>query len=102
MTIAQTENGRNFKCQALFERMLKKAWPDVSMVACGHHIFFRRGDGPVEELPSADALLFSHEIAKRVWGPGWKGVIRALAIEPEETRGEYAASLLDRLETFNA
>lgn len=40
----------------------------------------------VEEIPSADALIFNHAIAKKLWGITWRDVLTTLAMEPEVSR----------------
>lgn len=66
----------------------------VKDVIIAHHLVFvteeRREDGfvyqIVEEIPAADTLIFDHEIARRLWGSQWREVLKALALEPSETR----------------
>ncbi|MBR1173886.1 hypothetical protein JQ617_07970 [Bradyrhizobium sp. KB893862 SZCCT0404] len=94
MRLWEFENNRNTANEALFKRMLALAYPDVDLVVSGHHIFYRRaGDPQHEEIPSADALIFDHTIAQKVWGDGYRDVLTTLVIEPVATRD----ALLQRL-----
>ena len=62
------ENARNRKSAALFERMLRIAYGDCQVMV-GHHIGMEfQGDLQTEnEIPSADTLLFDHDIMSRVF-----------------------------------
>jgi hypothetical protein len=88
------ENARNTSNEALFAAMVREAYPDATLVVAGHHIFYRR-DGHIspEEIPSADALIFDHFIARKVWGDSYRDVLTQLALEPVATRD----ALLSRL-----
>lgn len=66
-----TEHTRNKKYAALYEELLKKAFPNSGItVMVGHHIGFEfAGDISTEnEIPSADCLLFDLGIMARVFG----------------------------------
>jgi uncharacterized membrane protein len=87
------ENDRNAAGADCFKKILREAF-DVTDVIVGHHLIYvyedKRDDGftyqIVEELPSADALIFDHDIARKIWGEDWKAKLQRLAIEPVETR----------------
>lgn len=92
----ETENARNSVNEDLFRAMLSEAYPDVNLVVGGHHIFYRRdGSNAAEEIPSADALIFDHFIAQKIWKENYKSVLAQLAQEPAATRD----ALLSRLFT---
>lgn len=93
----QWENDRNLACTQLFEDILTEVFGKTAerfRVIVGHHITYQRRDlGPdgfyytqVEEIPSADCLMFDHEIAKALWGGAYLDVLQQLACEPVETR----------------
>lgn len=87
MKLWEFENNRNSANEALFDQMLRIAYPDINLVVAGHHIFFRReGYTASAEIPSADALMFDHFIAKAVWGQDYLKVLSMLAMEPVATR----------------
>lgn len=93
------ENDRNAESAELFKAIIRAAF-GVQDVIVGHHLVYvtvERREGfeyqIVEEIPSADALIFDHEIAKRIWGDAWKAVLAALALEPCETRDKRLAEL---------
>lgn len=87
------ENDRNGENSALYKAIIREAF-GVSDVICGHHLVYqiedKRSDGFVytfvEEIPSADTLIFDHDIARKIWGPTFKKVLVLLALEPAETR----------------
>lgn len=94
MKLWEFENARNTDNEALFAAMVREAYPDANLIVAGHHIFYRRDgrDGP-EEIPSADALIFDHFIAQRVWKADWQSVLTRLALEPVATRDALLARL---------
>lgn len=94
------ENDRNADGFLFFKDMIREAF-GVQDVICGHHLLYvtseTRPDGfvyqIVEEIPSADALLFDHEVARKIWGENFKDVLTRLAVEPVETRDQVACDL---------
>lgn len=87
MKLWEFENSRNSVNETLFAEMLRIAYPDTDLVVAGHHIFHRRHGNPQhEEIPSADALMFDHFIACKVWGEAYRDVLTQLALEPVKTR----------------
>jgi hypothetical protein len=87
------ENDRNAESNDLFKAILKECF-GVTDVIIGHHLIYvqeeQREDGftyqVIEEIPSADTLIFDHAIAKHIWGPTWQSKLVWLAMEPPETR----------------
>jgi hypothetical protein len=64
------ENARNKRNASLYERLLKRAIGENVAVLVGHHITFEiGGDLSTEnEIPSADCLMFDHDIMTAVFG----------------------------------
>jgi hypothetical protein len=94
------ENDRNVENNGLYKAIIREAF-GVSDVICGHHLVYevedKRADGftyqIIEEIPSADALIFDHKVAQKIWGAAWKDCLVKLALEPVETRDKLLASL---------
>jgi hypothetical protein len=94
MKLWEFENARNTDNEPLFAAMVREAYPDANLVVAGHHIFYRRdGSNATEEIPSADALIFDHFIARCVWKDNWQNVLTQLALEPVATRDALLAQL---------
>ncbi|MGM5019247.1 hypothetical protein [Tardiphaga sp. 367_B4_N1_1] len=88
------ENDRNGEHADLYKAIIREAF-NVTDVICGHHLVYqvedKRDDGFtytfVEEVPSADTLIFDHAVAKKIWGEeNFKWFLMQLALEPIETR----------------
>jgi hypothetical protein len=97
----QYENDRNAESSDLFKAMIREAY-GVTDVIIAHHLVYvkvdKRSDGfdyqIVEEVPSADALIFDHEVGKKLWGEdNYKSVITRLALEPISTRDKLLSEL---------
>lgn len=75
------EGKRNRANADLFRALLCIAWGDDCMVITGHHVSFMfDGDLSTEdEVPSADCLLFDHEIMGRVFPEDYMEIMRDLA-----------------------
>lgn len=103
------ENDRNADSADLFKEIIREAC-GVSDVIIAHHLVYvrvERRDGfefqIVEEIPSADALIFDHEIAKKIWGPeSYMQVLRLLAFMPPEQRDEKLRELWEQRKRLNA
>lgn len=95
---AAYENSRNKEHSDLYKAIIRKAFGKDDDVIVAHHLCYSIQDGDefrVEEIPSADTLIFDHEIAKKIWGvnkainttlPQWQANLIQLAFEPTETR----------------
>jgi hypothetical protein len=92
------ENSRNTKNRALFADMIKEAY-DTDQVIVAHHLVYvaiekRWEDGKefeyqiVEEIPSADTLIFDHDAAMKIWGRNWRDVLYQLAMLPVDERDQ--------------
>lgn len=94
------ENDRNADAADCFKAVLREAY-GVKDVICAHHLVYvreeTRQDGfayqIVQEIPSADALIFDHAIAKKIWGDAWRDRLTMFACEPVETRDELFARM---------
>ena len=97
------ENDRNAKASDLFKAIIRTAFPEVHDVIVAHHLVYvrvERRDGfdyqVVEEIPSADALIFDHAIARKIWEENWFNNLQRLAVEPVETRDDLLQQLWNR------
>jgi hypothetical protein len=89
------ENDRNANSNKLFKDIVREAF-GVTDVIVGHHLVYekndKRADGftyqVIEEIPSADALLFDHDVAAKIWGPNFRVYLIKLAMEPVATRDQ--------------
>lgn len=94
------ENDRNSENSECWKAVVREAFA-VTDVICGHHIVYqveeKRGDGFtytfVQEIPSADALIFDHDVARKIWGDGWQHCLTQLALEPIESRDALFATM---------
>lgn len=94
------ENDRNAEGNQLFKDIIREAF-GVTDVIIGHHLVYEkqdlRGDGftyqVIEEIPSADALIFDHDVAQKIWGEKWLGNLITLASEPCATRDKVLSAL---------
>lgn len=83
------EQARNKQHAGLYEKILKLAALGTNCtVLVGHHIGFEfNGDIDTEnEIPSADTLIFDHEIMGRVFGSSAVSIMAELATIPAERR----------------
>lgn len=95
------ENDRNGKSNQLFKDVIREAY-GVTDVICAHHLTFVIADvhkdgfayQTVEEIPSADTLIFDHYIAAKIFGlRDYKCILMRLALEPIATRDELYSQL---------
>lgn len=94
------ENDRNADSRDLFKAIICEAF-DVTDVIIAHHLTYVAVDHRdgfdyqvVEEIPSADALIFDHGVAKKIWGEDrYKDILTRLALEPVATRDDLLAKL---------
>ena len=83
------ENDRNAENSETYKAIIREAF-GVKDVICGHHLVYeiedKRADGfayqVIEEIPSADALIFDHAVAKKIWGDAWQTNLTTLALTP--------------------
>jgi hypothetical protein len=96
----QYENDRNAENSKLFSDIIKEAY-GVDQVIVAHHLVYVRQDTDpngfkiqiVEEIPSADSLIFDHEVAEKIWGEGFEHILIELACLPVDQRDARLAEL---------
>ena len=106
-TKGMCENDRNAENTDLYKAIIREAY-GVTDVIVGHHIVFvtveRQRDPEtgiefdyqcVQELASADTLLFDHDVAQKLWGDGFREVLMRLAVEPAGTRDTLLKKLYE-------
>lgn len=81
-----TEMARNHERAALYTRLLRRAFGELKdlQVMIGHHLTIEY-EGRLEtedEIPSADTMIFDHEIMGRAFGDRAKMIMMDLAISP--------------------
>lgn len=94
------ENDRNARMRECFKEVIRKVY-GVQDVIVGHHLVYvvayKDKDGfeiqVIEEIPAADTLLFDHDVAQKLWGDEWQGVLTRLACTPVGDRDELFRSL---------
>ncbi|RZN09661.1 hypothetical protein CWO91_16670 [Bradyrhizobium genosp. SA-3] len=89
------ENARNARSFALYRSIIREAY-GADEVCAAHHLIFTKFEGEtrhVEELPSADTLIFDHGVARKIWGDDWQSMLTRLALEPTETRDKLLGEL---------
>lgn len=91
-----TENVRNKRHAALYTRMIQVVYGKECDVLIGHHLVFEvHGKiGTENEVPSADTLLFDHEVMKAIFGTEAIGIMQVLATLPGEEREKFLAGKL--------
>ena len=85
------ENDRNKRRHKLYTDILTVAFGNEGILIA-HHLVFGGGDSP-DEIPSADTLIFDHDIMQKIFGDDFKWVLTQLACEPCESRDELLATL---------
>lgn len=93
------ENERNKINSDLFKAMIREAY-GAGDVIIAHHLTYVAVDNVngydyqiVEEIPSADTLIFDHEGAKKIWGDQWQDVLVKLVMQPVPERDKMLARL---------
>lgn len=94
------ENQRNKLNAATYTTLLKLALKHVDCaVLIGHHITFEL-DGDLEtenEIPSADCLMFDHEIMRAVFGDSALRIMRELVVLPCDQRDKLLKWHVDQV-----
>lgn len=91
----QYENDRNAENSKLFSDIIKEAY-NVDQVIIAHHLVYVIQDTDkdgfniqvIEEVPSADSLIFDHEVAEKIWGPSYLVILQELASLPQVQRDQ--------------
>lgn len=101
MRIWDFENNRNTENGELFKAIITEAY-GADEVCPAHHLIYvkieKREGYPdsrhMDELPSADTLIFDHKVAKKIWGEeNYRDVLARLALEPTDTRDKLLGDL---------
>ncbi len=87
------ENERNAEAADLFKCIIRHVF-GVTDVIVAHHLVYiaveKDANGfdiqVVEEIPSADALIFDHDVAKKLWPSDWRDKLTQFALTPVEQR----------------
>lgn len=89
------ENDRNAANRELYKAIIKEVYGAEDCIIAHHLVYsFQEGDYfIVEEIPSADTLIFDHAVMKKLFGDGFREVLTTLALEPVETRDAKLAEL---------
>lgn len=89
------ENARNKQHADLYTELIRRAVGDCAILI-GHHLAFELGGdlNTENEIPSADTLMFDHEIMGRVFGGKAGAIMVQLAAVPVEQRDTLLANLL--------
>lgn len=85
------ENNRNHHAKELYTAILREVFGTGEEVVIAHHLTFD-GDNP-DEIPSADTMIFDHDIARRIWGDGYLTVLAQLSAAPCDQRDALLAEL---------
>lgn len=94
------ENDRNAENRDLFKAIIREVY-GVQDVIIAHHLTYEKDDKHadgftyqvVQEIPSADSLIFDHDAAKKIWGTDYKYVLCQLAMLPCPERDKKLADL---------
>lgn len=92
-------NDRNKRHADTFARLMHLALGQTTQVFIGHHLSFQlNGDLATEnEIPSADCLMFDHDIMGKVFGAKALAVMLRLAALPCDQRDDTLKVELDAL-----
>lgn len=99
------ENARNKANAALYEDMLRLAYPGEEIaVLVGHHICFEfdKNLDTENEIPAADTLIFDHDLMLLVFGINYLTVIADLAQLPADKRDALLRVKVDRIKARRA
>ena len=100
----QAENDRNTHHGPVFIDLIKKAFGTDEVVMVGHHFVFepqqamQRFDlSKLNEIPSADTLIFDHDIMKAVFGEHALPLMAKLSQVPAESRDAIVRDALQAI-----
>jgi hypothetical protein len=97
------ENERNHRNHRVYERFMRLATGEDTNVLVKHHITFEvAADGEPNEVPSADTLMFCHELMEKVFGMSALALMAQLAVRPVEERDAHFEQLVARREMNGA
>lgn len=92
----EDENGRNKAHGQIYISLVKAAFGGEYQVFVGHHIAYQRGGdlSTQNEIPSADALMFDHDIMRATFGDRAISCMQRLASVPTEQRDAMLRHML--------
>lgn len=97
----QAENDRNTRHGQVFIDLIKRAFGVDEVVMVGHHFVFEPQAAmtaldltKLNEIPSADTMLFDHDIMTEVFGDKALGLMTTLAQHRAEERDEIVRQAL--------
>lgn len=100
----QAENDRNTHHGQVFIDILKRAFGFDEVIMVGHHFVFEPAEAMknldlahLNEIPSADTIIFDHDIMKEVFGDNFMQVIHECADVPCDQRDAVLKAHLDKL-----
>lgn len=80
------EYERNLSAKLLYTALLKSAYGPDAVVMVSHHITVMLPDSTVHEIPSADTILFDHDIMRKAFGTRSLAIIGELSRVPANMR----------------
>lgn len=94
------EDKRNSEGHKVFKRFFERAVGVPVDVVVGHHIIFIKGgdDAEPNEVPSADTVLFDHDLMGAVFGDKALPIMLTLAKRTPELRERVLNDQLDALD----
>ncbi len=97
-----TELERNKKNTALFKAMIHRAFGKKDQVMIAHHLTFEVGKDleTMNEIPSADTLIFDHEAMQKIFGKHFIAVMQYLCKFPAEERDAQLEKCFNSLIAF--
>jgi hypothetical protein len=96
-----SENARNHRNAALYSALIKRACGQVQIMI-GHHLTFEGDSQPENEIPSADCLLFDHDLMGKVFGDRAVSIMQHLAATPCESRDEVLQAYFECLDNHQS
>jgi hypothetical protein len=93
------ETARNREHGDLYTRLIKKAFGGEYEVLVGHHFAFENateGISSENEIPSADTVIFDHEIMTACFGEDAVRVMQELAATPCEARDMLLREIVEQ------
>lgn len=91
------EGKRNRTNAMLYAALITKAYGTEFEMFIGHHLAYKPQASAIvtlDEIPSADTLLFDHEIMRANFGPRYIEVMQQLVAQPCEERERLLERLL--------
>ena len=95
-----SENARNKAHASLYTAIMHRAFGASAEILIGHHLTFEEGGdlSTEDEIPSADTMMFDHDIMGRVFGANAVAIMRQLASVPVSQRDAVLAHAWEMVE----